>query len=164
MSSSNTLTPVREVLDALVAGLQSIPELTAQLGGPEYISAYDPEDGEFRSAAEAVRSMSEGSMLVIFEGLGQGLRGEIPAFVYQFSIAIMAPGEFAGEGGGSGHPGYFDLARTVLGGIIPATDLRWLDSPVHNNFDPPDNPQLLRGTVDGTDVWQLNFSLTEIGG
>lgn len=157
------MTPISEVQSAVVASLRGLPQLVTELGGDDsVIGGYDPEAGEFRTAKEAVAAMSEGGLLVIFEGLEETMRGEIPRFAYHFTIAMFCPGDFDGAGPGT-HPGYFGLLKNIIDGDN-GSGLRWFDSPIHEAFDPPSEPRFTRAGVDGAEVWQLQFSLLEIGG
>lgn len=158
------MTGVRAVQDAVVESLQRLTGLVDAVGTAEAITGFDPEVGEFRTASEAVRGMTEATVMVTFEGLEEAPRGEIPRWRYSFNIVLFAPGDFNATVAAGVHPGYFGMLEAIIDGIDPITGQRWLDSPIHVAFDPPAELRFSKLMVDGAEIWLLAFSLMEIGG
>lgn len=159
------MTNIQILQDALVASLRDIPELVSDLGGnTEAIQGLDVQSGMSRSVRESIAQMTDVSLLVAFRGCTPAARGTFERWRFQFTIAMRAPGEY--ELAQGTHPGYYALFSHIIDGIPTSQGgLRWLDSTIHPDFDPPIDPVFLPSQDgDGTEFWELGIALLEIGG
>lgn len=156
--SSPALTDIAEVSEAVAVSLRLIPELVSALGddAEHAIRIYGVDEPPYDSFGEQVDNMEAPSALVACLGVRMGSRGSVPAWVFSFVVALRADGPLAEHA----------LLKLIVDGEPETGEgLRWLDATIHTSFDPPDNLAFVP-YLDSQKVqhWQLNFSLTQIGG
>jgi hypothetical protein len=141
-----------EVVDALVAMLQAIPDLVDALNGDSnLIYAYLDTYPQNVDREKAVHDMPSPSVMVRYEGTFQGM----PATTHRVLI-ICRPGSDASGA---------DLAYLVLAGIPigePRTNI-FVSHLIHADLEPlrqdgDSRPQL---DTEGVEYWQINASIEE---
>lgn len=145
---------IAEVISTVVEALLSIDEIYARFG-PTGVYA-QASDEISRDLSEAVNAMQTPALMVVYDGFGPGAIGDVTKLSHRLT-AIMrldTPAE------------YHQAAQEFLYGVPAAGDgLPFITSQFHPDLELSGVPtfgRLLDG--EGTELWQITFTLIEQGG
>jgi hypothetical protein len=150
------------VLNAVLASLQSIPQLTAELGGSQFITAHYSYSGEENSLMRALGQMREPSMLIAYNDIMMGNFDGQTMWKHRVALYVRARNAKV-NGGALSAPDL--LAMAVNYPItVPETapNIRYVDLCNHNLWlfsltEPRANDEL------GQDFWSLLLLFDEMG-
>jgi hypothetical protein len=147
-----------DIVAAVVDTLRDIPDLVDRLGHPESIFAYSDQYPAQKTVEDAVTEMMTPSIMVVHESTEMGAMGEVPRWQHNIVLYIRAEGQ-------AGESGYYELINIMANGHPASNPCHsFLESQLHPECDGPADPEFSRyATEDGIDLWQLKFSLTELG-
>jgi hypothetical protein len=146
-----------DVVDALVAKLQAVPDLVTELGGdPGSISAYVDVYPSATNLPKAVTTMPSSSILVVYDSWGIGSEGGYHPMNHRVEI-YMRPRD-----GGS----YSKLSTLLVNGIPTGQPLPMINLQI----DPGLLPMAIEGRCtreldsEGVEYWLLPISYNETWG
>ena len=148
-----------EIVTNLVAMLQDIPALVAELGGdPARIYPYHDSFPKNISLAHAIHNMPAPSIMAVWQGTAPGSFGTMDIWKHQITLFLRAKNEAA--------PGaaYYRLFRLIVKGVPAATGQEMLNATVHPSCNAMDLPQISRQTdAEALDYFEVPISFTEMG-
>ena len=152
----------KAILDAIVLSLQSIPQLVAELGSPQAISAHYSYSGEENSLMRALAQMREPSMLAAYTDIMMGNYDGQTVFKHRVGLYVRARNAAANNGALSA-PDILNMAVNYPISVpIIAPNLRYVDLCngnlwLYNLTEPRANDEL------GQYFWSLLLVFNEIG-
>ncbi len=151
-----------ELIEALVGKLRDIPDLVGEVDGDEErIFAYHDRYPARTRLMDAVYEMPWPSIMVAWQGIDQGSRGEFGAWRHHVSLFLRAKEEY-----GDPPDGYYRLYRLICKGVPAGGDGQpMIYTTVHPSFDPHgDVPPIVRQSDQaGVDYFEVQMSFIEIG-
>ena len=141
----------KALLDAVVAQLQAIPELTSV-----EISGYDTQSGIFTSLQQALDNLNNQGVLVIWMGCTAPRRGELRGWRHAIEIVVRAPDEI----------GAFNICQLIVDGVptSPAGNdcFSFIESAPSDDFDPiSDLAVQFAADKDGIEYLRIGYTATE---
>ena len=150
-----------DIVDALVALLQDIPNLVEAVGGDEAkIFSYRDRYPKNLSLEIAKYQMPAPGIMVAWQGSGPGSFGGFEVWKHEISIYLRA-----GEESDDDTPsGYYRLFMLITKGIPTNKGQAMQYLTVHDACQPMDTPSMRRQTdAQGVDYFEVSMTFTEIG-
>lgn len=154
-----------DLVDAIVAALQDIPEFVTEMDGDAArISAYHDQFPTRSNLALAIYQMDPPSTLVIWRETAPGSAGRMEVWKHSFSVLFRPREHVAGD-----DYGYGKLMELFVNGVPSSgTGQKLLNEPIHASCWPMDVPTFARSTLMVTqdsalDYFEVRLTLTEMG-
>jgi hypothetical protein len=144
-----------DILNALVADLQSVPALS---GLAPSIVAYSDTSPNYRSLDECINSQIGNAIIVAWMGTDIGYRGSSPRWQHRFKLVLIGPGL---NDDSPEDPGYFTTLTNLLNSVPPG-GASWLGRTILTNLDPPDVTEIKPVRGESTTHVEISFSMLEI--
>lgn len=147
----------KTIQNALVDKLRAIPELVALFSSADKISAYIDQWPGKVDVLEAVRSLEEGSLLVVYQECAEGRVGRMETWKHRLSLYLKPMGEMS------------DAWYWMVNGIPAGGDgLKMLYTQIHPAIQRMNPPRLIRQflTIDAAsgvviDYFEISVVLDE---
>lgn len=148
---------VPAILNAVIISLRSIPDLVEAVGDAQSIAAYDDENSEYRSEADAVNQMPVPSILVCHEATEMRAGGsDFPRWVH--GVRVYFRFERSSEAWNA-------IDKLINGVPDPATGETWMAKDLLDKLYPPSDVAIgYTRNDDGTQLSVLSCQYVEIGG